>query len=50
MAAVMVHAPAQGPTGGAIVDIYRLKGGRIVEHWDVNQIIPAHANNPHPLF
>jgi predicted SnoaL-like aldol condensation-catalyzing enzyme len=49
-ATVMVHADRQGPTGGAIIDVYRLKDGKIVEHWDVNEIIPAKAANPHPFF
>jgi predicted SnoaL-like aldol condensation-catalyzing enzyme len=32
------------------VDLYRLKDGRIVEHWDVIQPVPATAKNTHPLF
>jgi predicted SnoaL-like aldol condensation-catalyzing enzyme len=33
-----VHEP--GTPGAAIVDIFRLEDGRIVEHWDVMQAIP----------
>ncbi|KZE11840.1 MULTISPECIES: nuclear transport factor 2 family protein [Sphingomonas] len=36
--------------GGAVADIYRLKDGKIVEHWDVIQPMPTTARNPHPMF
>ena len=36
--------------GGAVADIYRLRGGKVVEHWDVLQPIPAESANPHPMF
>lgn len=36
--------------GGAVADIYRLKDGKIVEHWDVLQPMPASSKNPHPMF
>jgi predicted SnoaL-like aldol condensation-catalyzing enzyme len=36
--------------GGAVVDLYRVDGGRIVEHWDVIQPIPETARNDHPLL
>ena len=31
--------------GVAIVDIFRIKDGKIVEHWDVIQETPSEAND-----
>jgi predicted SnoaL-like aldol condensation-catalyzing enzyme len=41
-----------GHRGYAIVDILRIEGGYIVEHWDVMQEIPdpATAKNPNGMF
>jgi predicted SnoaL-like aldol condensation-catalyzing enzyme len=36
--------------GGAVADIYRLRDGKIVEHWDVLQPIADQTENPHPYF
>lgn len=36
--------------GAAVADIYRLKDGKIVEHWDILQPLPEKSANPHPMF
>ncbi len=39
-----------GTRGSAIVDIFKLENGKIVEHWDVRQDVPEKANNPNGMF
>lgn len=39
-----------GQRGSAIVDIFRLEDGKIVEHWDVSQPVPEEAENPNGMF
>jgi predicted SnoaL-like aldol condensation-catalyzing enzyme len=34
----------------AIVDIFRIENGKIVEHWDVIQEVPDKSANDHPMF
>jgi predicted SnoaL-like aldol condensation-catalyzing enzyme len=36
--------------GAAAVDMYRVENGRVVEHWDVFQRMPAESKNDHPKF
>lgn len=51
MAVIHVHAiPEPGSRGASVFDMYRLEGGRIVEHWDAIQPVPETAANLHPMF
>lgn len=36
--------------GQAIIDIFRLEGGKVVEHWDVTQDIPEISKNGNGMF
>nr|WP_246359308.1 nuclear transport factor 2 family protein [Sphingomonas yantingensis] len=51
MAVIHIHAiPTPGSRGASVFDMYRLKNGRIVEHWDAIQPVPEQARNAHPMF
>ncbi|MDF8361461.1 nuclear transport factor 2 family protein [Achromobacter anxifer] len=46
-----VHAVRQpGERGSAIIDIFRLEQGKIVEHWDAVQPIPEQSANANGMF
>ncbi|MFE8585331.1 nuclear transport factor 2 family protein [Sphingomonas sp. NCPPB 2930] len=51
MAVIHLHGRTDpASAGGAVADIYRLKDGKIAEHWDVIQPMPTTSRNPHPMF
>jgi predicted SnoaL-like aldol condensation-catalyzing enzyme len=50
---VILHVHAvrtPGARGSAIVDVFKLENGKIVEHWDVIQEIPEKAANNNGMF
>jgi predicted SnoaL-like aldol condensation-catalyzing enzyme len=40
----------RGDPGLAVVDIFRVEGDLIVEHWDVLMEVPEKSLNPMPMF
>jgi predicted SnoaL-like aldol condensation-catalyzing enzyme len=49
LVAVRTHvATPQGDL--ATVDLFQVAGGKIVEHWDVVQPVPAEMLHPHGMF
>jgi predicted SnoaL-like aldol condensation-catalyzing enzyme len=50
-AAVHYHGRLQANNpGAAVVELFRLENGKIVEHWDAFQPIPSSSQNAHPMF
>ena len=51
LVALHIHSTGRddGP-GRAIVDIFRIENGKVVEHWDVIQDIPAQPANSNGMF
>ena len=39
-----------GERGNAVVDIFRIEDGRVAEHWDVAQVVPADSANSNGMF
>jgi predicted SnoaL-like aldol condensation-catalyzing enzyme len=44
---VVIHP---GDRGRAVVDIFRIAGGKVAEHWDAAQEIPAQSANANGMF
>ncbi|MCL5949468.1 MAG: ester cyclase [Candidatus Bathyarchaeota archaeon] len=50
---VAVHSflkPNSSDLGRAVVDIFRVEDGKLVEHWDVMQPVPLRAENKNTMF
>ena len=50
---VAVHSQVwmkEGDSGSAVVDILRVKGCQVMEHWDVLQPVPAQSANSNGMF
>ncbi len=50
---VILHVNAvrePGTKGNAIIDIFKLENGKIVEHWDVVQPVPETSANNNTMF
>lgn len=46
---VFIHTRQSNGTV-SVMDVFRIKDGLIVEHWDVIQSVPANSANDHPMF
>jgi predicted SnoaL-like aldol condensation-catalyzing enzyme len=49
-ALIHIRATRPGAPAASVADIYRLEDGKVVEHWDVLQSVPADAVNPRAMF
>ena len=50
---VVMHSLVKGAPddrGTAVVDIFRLEDGKVVEHWDVHQLVPETSSNDNTMF
>lgn len=50
---VVIHShvtTTRGDLGQAVVDIFRLEDGKVVEHWDVGMPVPAESMNDNGIF
>jgi len=50
LAVVHVRAFPSGGKEAAVADFYRIQDGKIVEHWDVLQLVPEVAQNANTMF
>ena len=48
---VFIHTKSHmGAKTFSVIDIFRIKDGKIAEHWDVIQEVPEKSANSHPMF
>jgi predicted SnoaL-like aldol condensation-catalyzing enzyme len=50
---VVLHIKTKSFTSvrdASLIDIFRVKDGKIVEHWDIMQEVPEKSANTHPMF
>jgi predicted SnoaL-like aldol condensation-catalyzing enzyme len=48
---VFIHLRSNmGGKVNSVIDIFKVENGKITEHWDVIQEVPAKSANPHPMF
>ena len=50
LVAVHMHIRFGGSPGLAVMDMFRLENGKIVEHWDVIQDVPAQTASENSMF
>lgn len=50
LVAVHMHVQFEAQPGLAVMDMFRLADGKIVEHWDVIQEVPAGSANGNSMF
>jgi predicted SnoaL-like aldol condensation-catalyzing enzyme len=36
--------------GQAVMELFRLQNGKVVEHWDITQDVPVNSENPNGMF
>lgn len=48
---VFIHLRSKtGDKVNSVIDIFKVENGKITEHWDVIQEVPAKSANQHPMF
>jgi predicted SnoaL-like aldol condensation-catalyzing enzyme len=50
LVAVHMHLQFAGGPGLAVMDMFRLENGKIVEHWDVIQEVPTRTASENTMF